>query len=215
MRLVFIGPPGAGKGTQASIWAAKLGVSHISTGDMFRMIMRMDTPVGHEVKGYMDRNDFVPDDLTVRTVQARLALPDCERGFILDGFPRTVPQAEAFEATGIGLDAAIFFAIDPGDIVPRIIGRRMDPKTGEIYHVTWRPWPPEIEHRLVHRQDDTEEALQKRLGDYKKLTSPLVAFYGQRDLLRPLQASGTPEEVAVAMQGIVGTLLGSSGASPA
>ena len=141
MKLVFIGPPGAGKGTQAGIWAAKLGVSHISTGEMFRMIMRMDTPVGREVKSYMDRHAFVPDELTVRTVQARLELPDCERGYILDGFPRTVPQAEAFEAAGLQLDAAIIFSIDKAALAARIVGRRMDPKTGDIYHETWRPWP--------------------------------------------------------------------------
>jgi adenylate kinase len=206
MKLVFIGPPGAGKGTQAGIWAAKLGVSHISTGEMFRMIMRMDTPVGREVKAYMDRHEFVPDELTVRTVQARLALPDCTRGYILDGFPRTVPQAEAFEAAGLLLDAAIIFNVNQAALRERIVGRRMDPKTGDIYHQTWRPWPPEIEHRLVHREDDTVKALAKRLDDYREKTQPLVFFYEQRKLARSLQASGTPEEVGLAMHPLMMSL---------
>ena len=206
MKLVFIGPPGAGKGTQASIWAAKLGVSHISTGEMFRMIMRMDTPVGREVKSYMDRHAFVPDELTVRTVQARLELPDCERGYILDGFPRTVPQAEAFEAAGLQLDAAIIFAVDKAALAERIVGRRMDPKTGDIYHETWRPWPKGIEDRLIQREDDTLDALARRLDDYRKLTKPLIRFYEGRKLARGVQAGGTPEEVTLAMGPIMHSL---------
>jgi adenylate kinase len=165
-------------------------IPHISTGDIFRMTMKMDTPLGHEVRGYMERNEFVPDDVTLRMVQGRLAIPDCKAGFILDGFPRTVPQAALFHGD---LDAAVFFDLDDDAIVRRITGRRTDPRTGDIYHLEFRPPPEGL--TLVQRADDTEEAVRKRLADYDAKTAPLVDFYEGMDLAVHIDASGAIEDV--------------------
>lgn len=199
MRLIFVGPPGAGKGTQCARLAARLDIPHISTGDMFRAAVKQGTPMGVLAKKAMDAGELVSDELVVGMVRERFAQDDVQSGFLLDGFPRTVPQAEALEALmgelDLGLDAVILLEVPDDLIVERIVGRRSDPETGRIYHLTFDPPPPEIADRLKHRSDDTEEAVRSRLNAYHDQTAPLIPFYESRGVLRRVDGVGTPDEV--------------------
>lgn len=199
MRLIFIGPPGAGKGTQCARITKTLGIPHISTGDMFRAAVAQGTPMGEQAKGYMDRGELVPDDVVIGVVRERLAGSDVEPGFLLDGFPRTVPQAEALQDTlreiDRELDAVVLLEVPDNKIVARIVGRRTDPTSGRIYHLTFDPPPPEIAPRLVHRDDDTEEAVRSRLKAYHEQTAPLVPFYQELGVLRRVDGVGSVDEV--------------------
>ena len=204
MNIIMLGAPGAGKGTQAAMIAEKYGIPHISTGDIFRMNIRENTELGRKAKVYMDRGDLVPDELTTNLVSDRIRKPDCEKGFILDGFPRTINQAECLEKElkelGLGIDHAIDVDVPDEAIVARMSGRRFCPACNAIYHmVSHRPKKDGICDRcgaqLVFRDDDAPETVQKRLDVYHAQTEPLIRFYSDRDLLRTLDGTRNPEEV--------------------
>ncbi len=205
MRLILLGPPGAGKGTQAVRIAERHHIPHISTGDILRANVREGTELGTEAKGYMDAGDLVPDDLIIAMVGERIALPDAAEGFLFDGFPRTVPQAEALgqllAERDEPLDAVLRLAVDEREIVTRITGRRTCSGCGRIFHVRYDP--PTADNvcddcngPLVQRDDDTEDVVLNRLAVYRRSTEPLEDFYWQRGLLRDVEAAGSPDEVA-------------------
>lgn len=203
MRMIFIGPPGAGKGTQAARLVERFTIPHISTGDMFRAAVKEGTPMGQEADRYMKAGQLVPDEVTIGLVRERFAQPDTQVGFMLDGFPRTVPQAEALsEALAkdeVNLDVVLLLEVPDDLIVERIIGRRTDPETGTIYHMTFSPPPAELVDRLVHRKDDTEDAVRSRLEAYHNMTAPIIPFYESLGLLRRVNGVGTPDEVTAAI----------------
>ncbi|MBA2322365.1 MAG: adenylate kinase [Deltaproteobacteria bacterium] len=199
MRLIFIGPPGAGKGTQAALLVERFEIPHISTGDMFRAAVKAGTALGRDADRYMKSGQLVPDEVTIGMLRERIAAPDAAKGFLLDGFPRTEPQAAALEtalqADGVELDHVLVLEVPDKLIEDRIVGRRTDPETGEIYHLTFSPPPPEIAPRLVHRKDDTEEACRARLDAYHAQTAPVVPFYEARGLVRRVDGVGSTAEV--------------------
>lgn len=204
MNIIMLGAPGAGKGTQAAMIAEKYGIPHISTGDIFRMNIKENTELGQKAKVYIDRGDLVPDELTTNLVSDRIRKPDCEKGFILDGFPRTINQAECLDKElqelGLRIDYAIDVDVPDEVIVGRMSGRRFCPDCNAIYHmVTHRPKKDGIcdrcGARLVFREDDAPETVQKRLDVYHAQTEPLIRFYGDRDLLKTLDGTRNPEEV--------------------
>lgn len=208
MRVIFVGPPGAGKGTQAARIVERLNVPHISTGDMFRASVKAGTPLGLEADRYMKAGQLVPDSVTIGMLRERISLPDAKNGFLLDGFPRTIPQAEALEqalaAAGMQIDHVLLLEVPDDLIVSRIVGRRTDPETGRIYHLEFDPPSPEIAGRLVQRKDDTEEACRTRLSAYHAQTSPLIPFYSERGLLRAVDGVGEPDDVTVRVLGALG-----------
>ncbi|HXE75945.1 MAG TPA: adenylate kinase [Candidatus Xenobia bacterium] len=202
--LVFLGPPGAGKGTQARMVAERLGVPQISTGDMFRDHAARGTELGRQAKAVMERGELVSDDIVVGMVAERIARPDCAKGFILDGFPRTVPQAERLEAllaeTGHPAVLAVNFSLSYTNLVRRLTGRRTCVLCGEIYNIHFRP--PKVEGRcdrdggeLTQRADDREEVIRERLAAYQRQTQPLIDFYRQRGSLLEVDAEAPPEEL--------------------
>ncbi|MCB9682716.1 MAG: adenylate kinase [Alphaproteobacteria bacterium] len=200
MRMIFIGPPGAGKGTQAARLVERYGIPHVSTGDMLRAAVKAGTPMGQMAGALMADGKLVPDDVIVGIVRERLAEPDCQaKGVLLDGFPRTVAQAEALDqmldSEGIALDAVVLLEVPDGLIEERIVGRRSDPETGRIYHLTYDPPPADVVGRLVHRPDDTEEAVRKRLAAYHAQTAPIVPFYEAKGLVRRVDGVGSPDAV--------------------
>ena len=207
MRMIFIGPPGAGKGTQAARLVERYQIPHISTGDMFRAAVKAGTPMGQEADRYMKAGQLVPDEVTIGLVRERFAEPDTAKGFMLDGFPRTVPQAEALaealSADSVNLDIVLLLEVPDELIVERIIGRRSDPETGSIYHLTFNPPPSEVAERLVHRKDDTEDAVRSRLEAYHKMTAPIIPFYEAAGLLRRVNGVGTPDEVTSAITDVL------------
>lgn len=208
MRMILVGPPGAGKGTQAARLVDRLHLTHISTGDMFRAAVKAGTALGQEADRYMKLGQLVPDDVTIGMVLERIAQPDCASGFMLDGFPRTLPQAEALDkaltGAGVALDAVVLIEVLDDLITERAIGRRTDPETGAIYHLTFNPPPPEISGRLVHRKDDTIEAVTARLQKYHGETVPIIPFYEGKGLLRRVDGVGTPDEVTARLLGALG-----------
>lgn len=199
MRMILIGPPGAGKGTQAAKLVTTYQIPHISSGDMLRAAVKEGTELGKEADGYMKRGALVPDDLVIAMIIERIDKDDCKKGFMLDGFPRTRPQAEALDRAlakaGVTLDAVVLIKVPDELIVSRITGRRTDPETGEIYHLEFRPPPAEIKDRLVQRKDDTEEACKARLEKYHSETAPITPFYRDKGLLREVEGVGSPDEV--------------------
>lgn len=201
MRMIFIGPPGAGKGTQAARLVEKYAIPHISTGDMFRAAVAAGTPLGKQADTYMQAGQLVPDEVTIGLVMERIGQPDASGGFMLDGFPRTVPQAEALDRAlteaGAQLDVVLVLEVPDDLIVDRITGRRSDPETGEIYHVTFNPPPPGIADRVIQRKDDTEEACRKRLEGFHSQTAPIVPFYEAKGLVCRVDGVGAPDEVTI------------------
>jgi adenylate kinase len=199
MNLILLGPPGAGKGTQAAAIVEEFGVPHVSTGDIIRDAIRQDTPLGREFKTFTDAGRLVPDELVNRLLDERLRRPDCTGGFLLDGYPRTVAQARALdvllESRGRVLDHVVLLEVPDGILVDRISGRRMDPETGRVYHLRFDPPPPEVVGRLTQRKDDTVEALTQRLADYHQKIDVLVPYYGQMMLLRRVEGTGSVEDV--------------------
>ena len=199
MRMILVGPPGAGKGTQAARLVNQYTIPHISTGDMLRAAVKAGTQLGREAEGYMSRGALVPDSVVIGMAIERIGQPDAANGFMLDGFPRTRPQAEALDdalkAADIELDAVVLIEVDDSLIVDRITGRRSDPETGTIYHLTFNPPPEEVVDRLVHRKDDTEEACRARLSKYHSETAPIVPFYDDKGILRRVDGVGHPDEV--------------------
>jgi adenylate kinase len=199
-----MGPPGAGKGTQAKQTAERYGIPHVSSGDIFRAEIASETDLGKEIKDYLDSGALVPDEITVQAVVGRLQADDCRDGWLLDGFPRTEPQAraldEALEAGGHALDAVVYLSVDPEVIVRRMSGRRVCPQCGRSYHV--EHIPPETEGKcdacgadLVTRDDDKPETVRQRLATYQEATAPLIEYYEKRGLLVRVDGSGTPDEV--------------------
>ena len=209
MRMILVGPPGAGKGTQAARLLEHYGIPHISTGDMLRAAVKEGTPLGLEADGFMKRGDLVPDRVVIGMVIERIAKPDCATGFMLDGFPRTAPQAaaldEALNAASVSLDAVVLIEVPDSLIVDRIIWRRNDPDTGTIYHLKFSPPPTdEIAARLVQRKDDTEEACRARLGKYHAETAPIVPFYEAKGILRRVDGVGEPNDVTTRLLAALG-----------
>lgn len=202
-RCVFLGAPGAGKGTQAKKVADAGGIAHISTGDMLRAQVAAKTPLGVQAKGFMDSGKLVPDDLIIAMVKARIAEPDARAAWILDGFPRTLPQAEALDknlSASSALSHVISFSIPESVLVGRLSGRRTCSKCGAIWHVEHQPTKkPGIcdacGGELVQRSDDRPEAIGKRLEVYRSQTAPLMAYYRDRRLLREIDANRAPEVV--------------------
>jgi adenylate kinase len=204
MRLVLLGPPGAGKGTQGVLLGDRYGIPQISTGDILRDHVQRGTKLGIRARSYMDRGEYVPDDVVVSMVMDRLADPDADKGFILDGFPRTVAQAEALEraleASGDPLSAVLKFSVGGELAVRRLIGRYTCPNCGRTYHMEFKP-PAEDElcdicgATLEQRADDDELTARRRLAVYREQASPLERFYAERDLLHQVDAEASPDEV--------------------
>ncbi len=204
MRVILLGPPGAGKGTQASRIADAYTIPHISTGDILRSNAREGTELGLEAKRFMDNGELVPDQLVMRMVGDRLREPDAASGFLFDGFPRTVPQAEALEHLLVEhdapLDAVLRLSVPDEEVIARLTGRRMCARCGRIYHVRFDPPAEEgvcdeCGGELIQRDDDTEEVARNRLEVYAAQTEPLEHFYWERGLLRDVEATGHPDEV--------------------
>ena len=184
MRLILLGAPGAGKGTQAAFICQKFGIPQISTGDMLRAAVKAGTPLGLQAKSIMESGALVSDDLIINLVKERIAQPDCAAGFLFDGFPRTIPQADAMKAAGVKLDHVLEIDVPFDAIIDRMSGRRSHPASGRIYHVKFNP--PKVEglddvtgEPLIQREDDREETVRKRLEVYDAQTRPLVAYYSQ------------------------------------
>ncbi len=204
MRLVLVGPPGAGKGTQAKYLAKHFGIPQISTGDIFRANVAQKTPLGVEAKRYMDGGDLVPDEVTIAMVRDRLAEDDAASGFLLDGFPRTVPQAEALKQMladlDTPLDAVLELKVDDTEVVRRLSGRRTCRQCGHVWHLEFDP-PKEAGvcdlcgGRLFQRDDDLPETIQRRLDVYAEQTAPLVGYYQDAGLLVTIEATGPVDGV--------------------
>ena len=182
MRLVLLGPPGAGKGTQAGFIRDAYGIPQISTGDMLRAAVKAGTPMGLAAKKVMDAGGLVSDDIIVTLVNDRLREPDCRSGYLFDGFPRTIPQADALRDAGVALDYVLEIDVPDAAIVERMSGRRVHPASGRTYHVKYNP--PKVPDRddvtgepLIQREDDREETVRKRLAVYHEQTEPLIAYY--------------------------------------
>ena len=179
MRLILLGAPGAGKGTQAAFLCQKYAIPQISTGDMLRAAVKAGTPLGLQAKAVMASGALVSDDLIINLVKERLALPDCANGFLFDGFPRTIPQADSMRAAGVKLDYVLEIDVPFSDIIDRMSGRRSHPASGRTYHVKFNP-PKRVGHddvtgdELIQREDDKEETVRKRLDVYSEQTRPLV-----------------------------------------
>jgi adenylate kinase len=207
MRLILLGAPGAGKGTQAAFLCQKYGIPQISTGDMLRAAVKAGSPMGVAAKKVMDSGALVSDDIIIGLVQERLAQPDCAKGFLFDGFPRTIPQADAMKNAGVKLDCVLEIDVPFAAIVERMSGRRSHPASGRIYHVKFNP--PKVEGKddvtgepLVQRDDDKEETVQKRLDVYAAQTRPLVEYYSnwsKADAAAPkyrrIDGMGTVDEI--------------------
>ncbi|MEI5909215.1 adenylate kinase [Bacillus spongiae] len=195
MNILLMGPPGAGKGTQAEKIVEKYGIPHISTGDMFRAAMKDETELGLVAKSFIDKGELVPDEVTIGIVRERLAKPDCEKGFLLDGFPRTVAQAEALEEILSSLNKTIDFVInikvDNSVLMGRLTGRRICKNCGATYHLVFNPPTKDgvcdrCEGELYQRADDNEETVENRLSVYTKQTQPLLDFYQEKGYLKEL-----------------------------
>lgn len=204
MRLVLVGPPGAGKGTQAEFIAAHLSVPKISTGDIFRANVSQGTPLGIEAKRYMDAGKLVPDEVTINMVRERLAEPDTSDGFLLDGFPRTTPQAAALDKLladlGTSLDIVLELVVDDDEVIRRLSGRRTCRGCGKIWHVEFDPPAREgvcdrCDAELFQRDDDKAETIARRLVEYAEKTAPLVDYYGAQGKLVGIDATGPVEDV--------------------
>ncbi|WP_319477485.1 adenylate kinase [Marispirochaeta aestuarii] len=199
MNLVFLGPPGAGKGTVAVKVSEELGIPHISTGDLFRKAIKDQTDLGKKVKSILDSGELVPDDLTVALVEERLNQGDTGKGFILDGFPRTIPQAEALDTIST-LQMAVNFSVADEVLVDRLSGRRVCKNCGATYHVKFAPPRKEgicdsCGGELYTRQDDAPEAIKNRLQVYYRQTQPLIDYYKEKGIRTDIDAAGSPEQV--------------------
>ena len=182
MRLILLGLPGAGKGTQAQFLVERYGIPQISTGDMLRNQIRDGTELGRKAKAFMDRGELVPDDLVIELVKDRVKQPDCHKGYLFDGFPRTIEQADAMRREGVAIDFVIEIEVADEEILRRMSGRRVHPGSGRTYHVEFNP--PRIDGKddvtgepLVQRPDDREETVRRRIGTYHAVTKPLVNYY--------------------------------------
>ncbi len=213
MQLILLGPPGAGKGTQAKKLVDKLRLPQISTGDLLRAAVRDQTELGMKAKAKMDAGQLVPDDIVIAMVRERLQQDDCRPGFILDGFPRAVSQAEALdkmlEDMGRGLDHVLSIEVPEAELVKRLTGRRSCPDCGAMFHVEFNPPRQEgicdkCGGKLIIRDDDKEETIRQRIAVYREQTEPLKGYYESRGLLRRIAGSGTPPQVEALIDEVVG-----------
>jgi len=213
MILILLGPPGAGKGTQAKLLATELRVPHISTGDMFRDHKARGTEIGKKVQAIMDSGGLVTDDITNEMVKERLSRPDVAKGFILDGYPRTTAQAEYLDlllhSMGRSLTRTLSYEVPEEMLVERMSGRRSCPKCGAVYHVSQSPpkrdgFCDKDDAGLVQRDDDRPETVKKRLQEYRTKTEPLRRFYADRGLLAEIEGIGTPEGILAATKHVLG-----------
>ena len=208
MRMILVGPPGAGKGTQAVHLVERFKISHISTGDMLRAAVSEGTELGKQADGYMKAGGLVPDELVIAMVIERIGKPDCAKGFMLDGFPRTRPQAEALDVelhkAGVALDVVLQIEVPDNLIVERITGRRLDPDTGDIYHMKFKPPSADIAGRVIQRKDDTEEACRARLEKYHSETAPIIPFYETQGRLKRVDGNAAPDEVSLRIRQVLG-----------
>jgi adenylate kinase len=207
MRLILLGPPGAGKGTQAAFITEHFGIPQISTGDMLRAAVKAGTPLGIAAKKIMDAGGLVSDEIIIGLVQDRLKQADCNKGYLFDGFPRTIPQADALKQANVGLDFVVEIAVPEEDIIERMSGRRVHPASGRSYHVRFNP--PKVAEKddltgepLVQRDDDKEETVRHRLKVYRDQTRPLIDYYSQWALAdahapryRKVEGVGTVEQI--------------------
>jgi len=208
MRLILLGAPGAGKGTQATFICKKYGIPQISTGDMLRAAVKAGTPLGMAAKQVMESGGLVGDEIIIGLVKERIQQPDCANGFLFDGFPRTIPQADAMKEAGVKLDYVLEIDVPDSDIIERVSGRRSHPGSGRVYHVKFAP--PKVEGKddetgedLVQRPDDQEETVRKRLEIYQQQTRPLVNYYSewtasgdaQAPKYRSISGVGTVDEI--------------------
>lgn len=208
MRLILLGAPGAGKGTQAAFITKKYGIPQISTGDMLRAAVKAGTPLGQAAKKVMDAGALVSDDIIIGLVEERLREPDCANGYLFDGFPRTIPQAEALKSAGVGLDCVLEIDVPDADIIERMSGRRVHAASGRTYHVRFNP--PRVAGKddatgedLIQRDDDREETVRRRLAVYHAQTRPLVDYYAAWERsgdaaaprLRKVSGVGTVDEI--------------------
>ncbi len=204
MNLILLGPPGSGKGTQAQMMTERYHIPQISTGDILRAAVKEGTPLGREAKRYMDQGELVPDEVVVGIVKDRLNASDCNSGFILDGFPRTLPQAEALDTTlkamERGIDHVVSIEVDKDELIRRLTGRRTCRRCGAMYHIIFDP--PKRDGicdrcggELYQRDDDKEETIRARLQVYEKQTAPLIEYYRKRGILRSIDGVGEIEEI--------------------
>ena len=197
MRMILVGPPGAGKGTQAARLVDTFRIPHISSGDMLRAAVKEGTKMGVEADHFMKAGKLVPDEVVIGMILERIAKPDCVNGFMLDGFPRTRPQAEALDVAmknaGVALDAVVLIEVPDALLEERACGRRSDPETGTIYHLKYNPPPAYVMGRLVHRKDDTVEAVTTRVQKYHSETAPIVPFYVEKGILKRVDGVGDPD----------------------
>lgn len=210
-RIILMGPPGGGKGTQAKLMEKELNVPHLSTGDMFRAGIQNGTEFGLKAKSFMDKGELVPDDVTIGLINERMAKDDCKDGFILDGFPRTVPQAEALKdllsKLGMDIEAVLYVKVSDDLIVDRIVGRYTCSKCGEVYHDKFKQ--PKTEGvcdvcgsgDFSRRSDDTEETVRTRLNAYSEMTLPVLKFYGNGGIVAELDGVGEIDEVFSRIKG--------------
>jgi adenylate kinase len=199
MRMILVGPPGAGKGTQAARLVDQFRIPHISSGDMLRAAAREGTALGLEADVIMKSGGLVPDEMVIGMILERIKKPDCVHGFMLDGFPRTRPQAAALDAALASanqrLDCVVLIEVPDELLVERAVGRRSDPETGTIYHLKYNPPPADIVSRLVHRSDDTEEKVATRTAKYHAETAPIIPYYRDKGILKQVSGVGNPDEI--------------------
>jgi adenylate kinase len=209
MRMILVGPPGAGKGTQAARLVDLFRIPHISSGDMFRAEVKAGTELGQELDRHMKTGGLVPDEVTIPIVLKRITQPDTANGFMLDGFPRTRPQAEALDQAmtkaGVSLDAVVLIQVPDALLEERAVHRRSDPETGKIYHLKYNPPPPDVAGRLVHRADDTVEAVTKRVQKYHAETAPIVPFYDAKGILKRVDGVGDPDAITERIKTVLST----------
>ncbi len=201
MKIIFLGAPGAGKGTQADIVAARLNIPTISTGAIIRAALKAGTEMGKKAQQFIEQGALVPDDVVIGIIRERLAEPDCAKGYILDGFPRTVPQAEALDAMGIHLDAVVSIEVNDDEIVDRMSGRRVCATCGASYHIKHNPSKDSVHcdkcsTELTVRTDDAPEVVKSRLEVYHSVTEPIKAYYLAKGNLRTVDGIGTVEEIS-------------------
>ena len=215
MKIVLLGPPGAGKGTQAKSISNRYSIPHISTGDIFRKNISENTPLGIEAKKHIDKGQLVPDEVTINMVKDRLQQDDCKNGYLLDGFPRTVNQAEALQefllGRNEGIDTALLIEVPTGFILERMTGRRVCPSCGASYHIKFNP--PNVAGKcdvcgsdIIQRKDDTEETVSERLDVYERQTQPLIDFYKERNLLSIVDGTKAINEVFEGICNILGSV---------
>ncbi len=207
MRMILVGPPGAGKGTQAARLVDIFRIPHISSGDMFRAEVKLGSDLGKQLDHHMKTGGLVPDDVTIPIVLKRITQPDAAKGFMLDGFPRTRPQAEALDAAmvkaGVLLDAVVLIEVPDALLEERAVHRRSDPETGKIYHLKYNPPPTDIAGRLVHRDDDVKEAVDKRTAKYHSETEPIIPFYLEKGILKRVDGVGDPDIITERIKAVL------------